>query len=169
MITPATLSDTDALVALVNSAYRGQSAKAGWTHEADIIDGRVRIDADTLRKELADASVTILKYTNQHQDVLGTVYLKTCDDFLYLGMLSVRPTQQSSGIGKQLMQAAEAFALKQQRFVIEITVINIRTELIAWYQKLGYAFTGTQKPFDATTTEKPLVPLHFEVLRKHLR
>lgn len=168
MILKAEPSDIPKLVALVNSCYRGQNSKLGWTTEANIISGDIRIDAAGLALEFADADVTILKYCDANGEILGTVYLKTQTESVYLGMLSVSPGLQNSGIGRQLMQAAESFATHQGLSTIEMTVINLRHELIAWYKKLGYAFTGEQKPFPENDYGKALVPLHFEVMAKHI-
>src|SRR6185436_10483577 len=103
-ITPATLEDAVALNALVNSAYRGESGKQGWTKEADLIDG-TRIDVDGMMDILKDPLATILKYV-ENEKILACVELIHEEDKLYLGMLTVSPVLQGKGIGKELLRAA---------------------------------------------------------------
>ena len=168
MISTATKNDIPQLATLVNSAYRGEASKAGWTTEANIISGNTRTDETQMGIEFSDTAVTILKYTNAENNIDGCVYLKQLPHGLYLGMLCVNPNLQGSGIGKKLMQAAEVFAQSNGLTQIEMTVINVRTELIAWYQKLGYKYAGITKPFPPDAFGTPTRPLHFEVLIKTL-
>src|SRR6187431_2862367 len=107
-ITPATEKDIPALDKLVNSAYRGEGSKKGWTTEADLLDG-LRTDPISLLKILQDPDSVILKY-NGNESIEGCVYLKKKGDALYLGMLTVSPELQAKGIGKQLLTAAETHA-----------------------------------------------------------
>ena len=146
-ILKATLNDVSELNTLVNSAYRGEGSKMGWTTEADILDG-IRIDEPTLQSYLESTEVTILKYVDESGKIIGTVYLEEKEDKLYLGMFSVSPALQNLGIGKALMEEAERIAKAKSKTMMSITVIEGRNELIAWYERRGYAFTGETKPFD---------------------
>ena len=140
-ITPATLTDIPELVALINSAYRGEGAKQGWTTEADMIEG-TRIDFDSLTEELNDPNVTLFKNINDNGEITGCVYVQKRNDRLYLGMLTVSPTLQAKGLGKQLLQVAEDHGRAKGLKAMTMTVITKRNELIAYYERRGYAKTG---------------------------
>src|SRR5882762_7438474 len=105
MISKAQLNDSETLAALVNSAYRGDHAKKGWTTEADLIDG-TRTDAAALKELMKKEDTTLLKYELDGK-VIGCVELKKVDGKLYLGMLTVEPSIQGGGIGKEMLRAAE--------------------------------------------------------------
>lgn len=165
-ISPAQKADIPQLMPLVNGAYRGEEAKKGWTHEADLIEGSLRTDESSLEELIAKPGSVILKY-NVGSDVLGCVYLEKKGEALYLGMLSVSPEAQAQGIGRKLLQAAETHAKKQNCKLIEMTVISVRKELIAWYQRNGYQVRPGTQPFP--TDEKfgvPRQPIEFIVMEK---
>ena len=145
MISAATIQDIPELNVLINSAYRGESSKKGWTTEEHLLDG-IRTDEENLSELLQKENVTILKYTANNK-IIGSVYLEKQDKKLYLGMLTVSPELQGCGVGKKLMQAAEDFARNAQLDKISMTVISVRKELIAYYERRGYKNTGETKPF----------------------
>lgn len=105
----AQVEDIPQLVKLINSAYRGNEAKAGWTHEADLIEGDLRTDFSNLHHIITTEGSTILKCTEGNK-FTGCVYLQKQGSQMYLGMLTVSPLHQGAGIGKQLLKAAESFA-----------------------------------------------------------
>jgi ribosomal protein S18 acetylase RimI-like enzyme len=148
MMTPATSLDIPALVPLVNSAYRGLDGQQGWTNEAHLIGG-ARTTAADLEELLQNPGATLLKYTGPDASILGCVYLQTQATKLYLGLLSVHPSQQNTGIGKRFLAAAEDYARLHHCTCIHITVISVRPELIAWYERHGYRRTGELQPFHA--------------------
>lgn len=144
---PATVDDIHDLHILVTRAYRGDAARLGWTHEADLLDGQ-RIDVEALAEAIADPSRVIL--TAHREGVLiGCVMVADQGDgSAYLGMLSVEPTLQASGLGRTLLDAADTEAVR--RFGasrMEMTVIPHRTELIRWYERRGYVLTGATAAF----------------------
>lgn len=146
IIRVATQADLPALHALVERAYRGDSARRGWTHEADLLDGQ-RTDLDALADMIAapDASILVADAAGR---IIGCVEIAdkgggTC----YLGMLSVDPSSQASGLGKRLIAAAESTAIARGARRMEMTVIVQRPELIAYYERRGYARTGEHRPF----------------------
>jgi len=162
-------ADLPKLNELVNSAYRGEEAKKGWTHEADLIEGEIRTDESSLHQLLNDPNAVFLKY-EAHDKLLGSVYLQKKGTLLYLGMLSVDPASQGMGIGKKLLEAAEVFARENNCTAIGMTVISARKELIAWYGKWGYRDTGKREPFpDDERYGKPRQPIEFAVLEKALK
>ena len=168
MITKATLEDVSALNKLINSAYRGESSKKGWTTEANILEG-LRTTEEELTEIIQDPKNTILKFTEDDQ-IIGCVLLVEKEQKLYLGMLTVSPELQNSGIGKKLLQQAEIYALELRLPKIVMTVISVREELIAWYKRNGYVDTGAREPFPANDVHIPIteVPLEFIVLEKKI-
>ncbi|MFZ6741970.1 GNAT family N-acetyltransferase [Undibacterium sp. JH2W] len=166
---PAVDADAEIIAALVNSAYRGDSSRQGWTTEADLLQGS-RIHAPEVRELIATPGSVILLCL-QGEDIIGCVNLEKTEDAAYLGMFVVRPVLQGNGIGKHFMQTAEQYA--QQLWGIQkiwMTVISVRQELIAYYERRGYARTGRFKPFPTDNgKEKMLVEnLQFEEMEKIL-
>ncbi len=168
MITKADLKDVATLATLVNSAYRGEHAKKGWTTEADLIDG-TRTDAAALADIIQKPDTTILKYVEDGR-IIGCVELKITDGRLYLGMLTVEPSIQGGGIGKKMLAAAEDFGKGKGCRSVYMTVITIRTELVDWYKRHGYVDTGERKPFHFNDPRfgQPKQKLEFLVLEKQL-
>ncbi|MEO3403724.1 GNAT family N-acetyltransferase [Mucilaginibacter sp. CAU 1740] len=148
IITPATLADVPELNVLVNSAYRGESSKQGWTTEANLIGG-ARIDEDMLTAYMHDENVIILKHTDDDGYITGCVYLEVKHPKLYVGMFSVSPLLQNQGVGRKLIEEAEVYARKYDCRTLTMTVISTRFELIAWYKRRGYTPTGEVQPFHA--------------------
>ncbi|MEN0058950.1 MAG: GNAT family N-acetyltransferase [Bdellovibrio sp.] len=145
--TQADSSHIDKLVQLVNSSYRGESSKQGWTTEADLLDGQ-RVDAEGLRESLNKGDSVVLIAEDEDSDtLLGCVHLEKQGHKCYLGMLTVSPDKQNKGLGKMLMTEAEAFAQFWDCTSIFMTVISVREELIAWYQRHGFRATGEKKAF----------------------
>jgi ribosomal protein S18 acetylase RimI-like enzyme len=165
-IATATITDIPQLLQLVNQAYRGETAKKGWTHEAHLIEGNLRTDAPSLQKMMEDPNAVMLKCV-MDDVIVGTVYLQKRNDHVYLGMLSVNPDIQARGIGKKLLAAAEVYAQEQNCHRIVMTVISVRHELIDWYRRHGYQFTGVTQPFPSENRfGQPREPLEFVVLEK---
>jgi GNAT superfamily N-acetyltransferase len=166
----AIAADAPALVALVNSAYRGDSSKAGWTTEADLLDGQ-RIDVERLAETIAAADNVVLLH--ERDDVLlGCVHLERTGDDCHLGMLTVRPGLQGAGLGRHLLEAAERWAIQHwSTRSMYMRVIAQRVELIGWYARRGYRPTGERKPFPYGDERFGLprrADLVFEVLSKNL-
>lgn len=166
----ATPEDIPAIVSLVNSAYRGDSSRQGWTTEANLLEGELRIDAPALSALLEQPGAILLKYLGADGSIDGSVYLHQQERGLYLGMLTVNPRLQAAGIGRQLMAAAEAHALAVNCACIFMNVISLRSELIAWYERLGYAKTGETKPMTGDHRfGKPVQPLEFLIMEKKMQ
>jgi GNAT superfamily N-acetyltransferase len=164
----ATENDIPALVALINSAYRGESSRKGWTTEADILEG-IRIDADGVREILEAPDADLHTFFYPGEGLVSCVYLKEQPDNLYLGMLTVRPDLQAGGLGKLMLQYAEYLAFEKRKSAIRMTVINVRTELIAWYNRHGYLPTGETEPWiDGEHIGDRKKDIEFLVLSKNL-
>lgn len=168
LILLAKVDDAPALSALVNSAYRGDTGRQGWTTEADLIEGS-RTDEALLKEVMEKPGSVILKYV-ENDEIIGCVELRKEDDKLYLGMLTVKPTLQGKGIGKALLRASEQYALAQACRHIYMNVLSVRSELIAWYERHGYRDTGQRKPFAFTDPRFgfPKQPLEFMVMEKEV-
>ena len=165
MITKATLQDIPALNILINSAYRGETSKKGWTTEAHLLEGK-RTTEEELTEIIADSKNTFLKYTENDQ-IIGSVLLVEKEQQLYLGMLTVSPELQNSGIGKKLLAEGEKHAKTLGLSSIIMTVVSVRSELIAWYKRHGYVETGEREPFPASdihinVSDKPLEFIYLE-------
>jgi ribosomal protein S18 acetylase RimI-like enzyme len=168
-ITVATPADIPAIVALLNSAYRGESSEQGWTTEAHLIGGNVRTDETSLQQVMELPGSVLFKYLNTDQEISGCVNLQQKAGKLYLGMFAVSPLLQGFGIGKQLLKAAEEYATQLNIPAIFMQVITQRTELIDWYKRYGYQETGERIPFkEDGLTGKHLQPLEFMVLEKNM-
>jgi len=169
----ATDADLDAVAALVNSGYRGDSSRAGWTTEADFLGGQ-RTDAEALRADLkARPGAVLLTLRDEPQgELLGSVWLEPRgDDVWYLGMLTVRPDLQARQLGRTLLAEAERHAHARGARRMRMSVITVRDTLIAWYERRGYVRTGETLPFPYGN-ERFGIPLRddlrFAVLEKAL-
>lgn len=166
----ATPADLDAIVALVTSAYRGDTSRAGWTTEADFLDGN-RIDAEVLRTDIERPGSRVL-LAERGGELLACAHVSEEDGAGYFGMFSVVPGLQGAGIGKQVLAECERIARDDWRLpAMRMTVIDIRDELIAFYERRGYRRTGILKPFPYGDERFGLPrrdDLRFEVLEKAL-
>jgi GNAT superfamily N-acetyltransferase len=166
----ATAADLDALVALVTSAYRGDVSKQGWTTEADFLDGN-RIDREVLARDLVRPRSRVL-VAERDGVMLACAHVCEEDGAGYFGMFSVQPDLQGGGVGKAVLAEAERIVRDEWRLpAMRMTVIDIRNELIAFYERRGYALTGIKKPFpygDARYGIPKRDDLRFEVMEKPL-
>lgn len=167
----ATAADVPAIVALVESAYRGDASRAGWTTEADLLDGQ-RTDAEAVA-EIVAAPDGVLMLAESQGDLAGCCQLERRPPAdAYFGMFSVRPSAQGQGWGRQILAEAERFAWTGWGAATMImTVLGQRHDLIAWYERRGYRRTGEQRafPYGDERYGIPRRPdLHFVVLAKPL-
>ncbi|RYY71029.1 MAG: GNAT family N-acetyltransferase [Chitinophagaceae bacterium] len=162
-------NDINAIVDLLNRAYRGDASTKGWTTEAHLIAGDVRTNADAVKKVLEQEGSVVLTYTDEHRQIIGCVNLQQQDAKIYLGMFAVSPQLQGGGVGKKLLAAAETYAKNKHCKAIFMTVISVRTELIDWYKRHGYVDTGHKKQFEEDgVSGKHLQALDFSVLEKQI-
>ena len=139
-------ADIPALLDLIHSAYRGEPSRAGWTTEADLLDGR-RTDAPELAEQLADPARTVLLISDKVGALACAALTDLGSGLAYFGMFAVRPTAQGSGVGSYLLTCAEERARALGAVRMEMTVLSARTELLAWYARRGYRQTGRTRPF----------------------
>ena len=184
----ATRADRDTLIALVTSAYRGDASRAGWTTEADLLDGP-RIAPEVLEHDLArPRSVVVVAERDEVPEAVAppeagalpmlrrvVACAHLCDDggAGYFGMFAVDPQRQGGGVGDAVLRECERIARDDWRLpTMTMTVIDVREELIAWYERRGYRRTGIKKPFpygDTRFGQPKRDDLRFEVLEKPLR
>lgn len=164
LIRPASRDDLPRLHPVIERAYRGETARRGWTHEADLIEGQ-RTDLDTLRGIVDDPAQRLL-VAERDGSIIGCVQVSDRGDGLaYLGLLCVDPALQAAGLGKQIVAAAEATA--RDTFgadTMEMTVIDSRRKLIEYYERRGYAVSGEKRDFPIPLDP----PLFMDVLVKSL-
>jgi len=162
-------ADIPAISKLLNSAYRGESSRQGWTTEADLIAGEQRADEAMVKEVLDMPGSVILVYQDEQKEITGCVNLQQHGRRIYLGMFSVTPKLQGGGIGKILLHASEDYAKQVGCLSIYMSVISVRTELINWYIRHGYVDTSERKPFaEDGKTGRHLRELEFMILEKAL-
>jgi len=139
-------TDIAEIVSLVESAYRGDSSRQGWTTEAAFIEGQ-RTDGREVT-ELMNKPDSIFMLCFDSGSLLGSVQIEKQQDNAYLGMFAVNPEKQGGGIGSMLLDQVESYAKHEWGCeLMQITVITIRHELINWYLRNGYKSTGVTKKF----------------------
>jgi ribosomal protein S18 acetylase RimI-like enzyme len=172
-IRPAIPDDAPEVLKLVNRAYRGDSSRAGWTTEADLV-GDQRIDLEGVLVKINDPSGKLLVAYDEAGQLASCCEIRRPEGkhVGYFGMFAVDPLRQGGGIGRQVMMAAEKYGketLDLNR--LEMTVIWTRKELMEWYERLGYHKTGEKRPFpyhDPTQGRPLRDDLYFEVIVKDI-
>lgn len=170
----ARVADIPAIVDLVTRAYRGEASRAGWTTEADLLEGQ-RIDPEVLRHDIQRPRSRVL-LAERDGALVACAHLAVEDGGRegagYFGMFAVEPGLQGGGTGRAVLAEAERIMREEFGMArLQMTVIAQRTELIDWYGRRGYRRTGATKPFPYGD-ERFGVPLRddlrFEVLEKEL-
>jgi ribosomal protein S18 acetylase RimI-like enzyme len=142
----ATASDVPAVVALVESAYRGEASRKGWTTEADLLDGQ-RTDPDEIAELIARSDARIV-LARDDGELVASVLVTADGGSGYLGMFAVQPGRQGSGLGRAVLAEAErVMGAEMGCSKAKMTVIVQRGELIAWYERRGWRQTGDREPF----------------------
>lgn len=169
----AVLTDVEAVVELVNMAYRGETSRAGWTTEADILDG-LRTSVNEVQRLIASENTIVLLCLND-EELLGSICLEketkneNEQTIVHIGMFVIKPTLQAKGLGKNLL--AEAEKLAQETWTadkFQMHVITLRHELIAFYERRGYLRTGilSEFPVNPAIWQPKLDGLQLEMLEK---
>ena len=166
----ATDADVDALVALIESAYRGDASRAGWTTEADILQGQ-RTDPQGVL-EVVKAPDSRLLTVERDGRIVACCQLEHRGAHAYFGMFAVSPALQGAGLGKAIIAEAERQARTTWGVTeMHMTVISVRDDRIAWYERRGYRRTGETTPFpygDERFGIPQRADLRFELLVKPL-
>jgi ribosomal protein S18 acetylase RimI-like enzyme len=168
-IRAADLDDVDEIIDVVHSSYRGDSSRAGWTTEADLLDGN-RTDKNEVTSMITGPGSMILVCVDDDV-IVGSVNIRQQGSACYLGMLSVSPRLQRSGVGRKLIAAAERRARAEWGSEkMTMTVFSVRSELVAYYERRGYHRTGEKRPFvgDDVHGTPRVEGLEFDVLEKSL-
>ncbi|MFJ4359780.1 GNAT family N-acetyltransferase [Streptomyces massasporeus] len=166
----ATDADVDELVALIESAYRGDDSRAGWTTEADILEGQ-RTDPEGVLEVIKSPDSRLMAVERDGR-IVACCQLEHQGDHAYFGMFAVSPLLQGAGLGKVIIAEAErqaraAWGVRE----MQMTVISVRDDLIAWYERRGYRRTGRMTPFPYGDERFGLPQrddLQFELLVKEL-
>lgn len=164
----ATLADVAALADLIERAYRGPVAAKGWTNESEILTGP-RSSPEEVESIIRDPNSRLLVAFDGDRPV-GSALLKKHGDGAYFGMFAIDPDTQGGGLGKLMMARCEA-AVRElwNAAYLQLSVISLRHELIAWYERRGFVQTGEQEPFPFDTATGALrTDFHLTVLRKAL-
>lgn len=162
----ATINDSSVLSSLLNRSYRGESSRAGWTTEADLLSGK-RINEAGLLQLLNDPdSLILIAQTNNV--ITATIHAHRENDTVHFGLFAVESTMQGNGIGKALLAYAESEVYNQWKITTAIMeVISLRSELIAYYERRGYVQTGETIAFPQSDLWNPKVDsLKLSVLSK---
>ncbi len=165
----ASVDDADEINRLVNSVYRGENSKKGWTTEAEFLGG-IRITEEKIR-EIIERRSDIVIISVDGDNIIGCVHLENTGSYSYLGMLSVDVNYQDKGIGKLLINECERYTKEVWKLdTIKMKVINRRVELMEYYYRRGYKTTGEIEEFisGADTFGDPTEKLSFETLGKEL-
>lgn len=149
----ATAADAEQITAVINAAFR--------IAEGFFIDGN-RITLDEVRRSIAKGVFLVAEDEN---GLSGCVYVEPRDERAYLGLLSVDPSRQQSGLGSRLMTAGEEYCRARGARCMDILIVNLRTELPAFYEHRGYVANGTT-PFPPDVPVKQ--PCHFINMSKPL-
>jgi GNAT superfamily N-acetyltransferase len=140
-------ADVEPVVALVESAYRGDASRRGWTSEADLLDGQ-RTDRREVSELLDDPAARLVLACEADEVVACVLVRREAAGIAHIGLFAVRPARQGKGIGAVLLACAEHVAREEHGATrAEMTVIEQRPELIAWYARRGYRMTGKTEPF----------------------
>lgn len=138
--------DVAALLGLVQSAYRGEESRRGWTTEADLLDGQ-RTDAAQLHQAVGSPDSVVL-VAEQAGEMVACCQLTRRGGQAEFGLFAVRPALQGRGMGRAVLSEAEQVAAREwSSTVLTMKVIAQRADLIAWYGRLGYRPTGETVPF----------------------
>jgi len=164
-ISKAAKEQAAAIARLINLAYEGMPDSRGWTSEGAFMDGD-RIPETAVAQLLEQPGTDGFTCQAPGGDIIGFMSLEKREDHVYLGLLSVSPEVQAGGMGKHLLEFSEAYALDRGITIIRLTVVNIRPELIAWYERKGFTATGQTFPFPVAG--RPKVPLHLMEMEKRL-
>lgn len=148
----ATACDIAALTRLINTAFEV---------ERFFLDSD-RLDAAEVRRRLGVGKFLLLE---EGDALIGCVYVEPRGDRAYIGLLSVEPSRQRTGLGKRLMAAAENHCRENGCRFADLNVVNLREELPPFYRALGYVETGTA-PFPADVATRQ--PCHFLQMSKAL-
>ncbi|MCU1492694.1 MAG: hypothetical protein JWO62_458 [Acidimicrobiaceae bacterium] len=139
--------DVEDVVGLVQSAYRGESSRQGWTSEAHLLEGQ-RTDGAAVRAVIDDPSSLLLLALAEGSIVGCCQLVRREAEGAYFGMFAISPRLQGNGLGGAVITEAERTArAKWGARSMRMTVIRQRQELIDWYRRRGYEPTGETEPF----------------------
>ncbi|MFW5432469.1 MAG: GNAT family N-acetyltransferase [Methylophilaceae bacterium] len=146
----ADLVDAESVAKLINDSYRGETSRKGWTTEADILDGLRTTTANVAK--IINRSDAFMLIGVLNDEIVAAICCElqviAFKHTTHFGLIAVKPSLQNKGYGKDLITAAETMTKREWRVAgFHMTVISLRSELIAFYERLGYMRTGELKEF----------------------
>lgn len=155
--------DVPALVDLVETCYRREDSRKGWTTEVDLIGG-TRATPATVKEDMEKPNSVFWKYV-ENGEIIGCVYTQKQADKMFTAMLCVRPDLQAAGLGKK-----EDLAREMDLDYVSIIVVSRRTELVQWYERKGFKHTGKLIPFPVRDGfGDPKVPVQLTEMLKNIK
>jgi ribosomal protein S18 acetylase RimI-like enzyme len=151
----ATPADVAEIVRISNLAFRVEDF---------FIDGD-RTDAADVASKMANENACFMVIEDAaHRALLASAYVEIRGPRGYFAMLAVDPARQNAGLGRRLFNAIEAHCRAAGCSAIDISVVNLRTELPSFYAKLGFEVTGVAR----LTTHTLKRDAHFVLMSKRL-
>ncbi|MCH7335175.1 GNAT family N-acetyltransferase [Acinetobacter sp. NIPH 2699] len=169
-IRKAKIDDLEQLVKLINAAYRTQSGRS-WTTERDFIVGH-RITSDQLLGALQQSNFELFVGEAEQDQLLACIGLTYQKDCVEIGTFAIDPSVQNLGYGRKVLDSIEEYITNNYPIVTNLImyVLDIRTELIAYYERRGYQVTGHIESYPiGADVGQPLVPTQLIEMRKTIQ
>ena len=159
--------DLEELVKLINVAYRAQSDRS-WTTEKAFLDG-TRITNEQLSGDLSRSNFKLFVGENEQGLLVACIGLNLDHNSVEIGTFAIDSSVQNLGYGKQMLNYVEAYVAQSCSEVRDLImyVLDVRSELIAYYQRRGYQITGHTEPYPVNANVgQPLVPIQLIEMKK---
>lgn len=163
----AKIDDVAQLVELINLAYRAQSERS-WTTEKAFVDG-TRITNEQLNGDLSRSNFKLFVGENEQGLLVACIGLSFDHNSVEIGTFAIDSSVQNLGFGKEILAYAEQYIVQNHPSVsyFLMYVLDVRSELIAYYQRRGYQITGHTEPYPVNANVgQPLVPIQLIEMKK---
>ncbi|WP_198079277.1 GNAT family N-acetyltransferase [Acinetobacter calcoaceticus] len=166
----AQFDDIPQLVDLINKSYREQQGRS-WTTELEFVKGQ-RITEHQLEEQLQLSNSTLLVGETNSSKIVACIGLTFENNQVEVGTFCTDPHVQNMRVGRSVLEYAEQYALKQAPYLVNAVmhVLDVRSELIAYYERRGYAKTGNEQPYPVeANVGVPTVPIKLIEMKKDLK
>jgi len=166
----AQFADIPQLVDLINKSYREQQGRS-WTTELEFVKGQ-RITEFQLKEQLQCANSTLLVAETEFSKIVACVGLTFENIQVEIGTFCTDPQVQNMRVGRSVLEYAEQYALKEDPHLTNAVmhVLNVRSELIAYYERRGYVKTDNEQPYPVeVNVGVPRVPIKLIEMKKDLK
>ncbi|MFW1646964.1 GNAT family N-acetyltransferase [Acinetobacter nosocomialis] len=166
----AELSDIPLLVDLINHSYRAQQGRS-WTTEVEFVKGQ-RISQEQLTQQLKLSNSVLLVAEIDSSQIVACIGLTFQNNTVEIGTFCTDPQIQNMKVGRSVLEYAEQFALQKTPELDSalMYVLNVRSELIAYYERRGYTKTGHVEPYPTEADVGiPLIPIKLIEMKKDLK